>query len=412
MLIPRASLYLFLFYFIKFVFTYADDSDASLSIQLIRQKSPLEQHINSAKKLRNHGFNVDWIFKKPSNRTNDSVALYRYHDNEFYAKIIVGHPGQSMNVAFDTAWTLSWLISDQCPWTSIGCLYHNKYDHSKSSGYKKDGTPINIPEGSYNLSGFLSYDNFYIGHSNVTSQLFAEITNVPKSYIFSKIDGVLGLGLQTESDAYVPIFYNLLKQGKIKDPLFSIYLNRDAQSEHGGNIILGFIEYRHVHSKKDANNHTIYDPIKYLPLKAGAYWQFDLDGVYFNGDKDNTFFFCNESCTAISDTSGTSIYGPKDQVDKIHVAIKARQTWIGKYTVACETINKLPDMAFVLGGQNFTLKGRDYTIKMTWHSFTFCVSAFIPSDTNNMWVLGGAFLSEYYSIYDIGNKQIGFVKAA
>lgn len=44
-----------------------------------------------------------------------------------------------------------------------------------------------------------------------------------------------------------------------------------------------------------------------------------------------------------------------------------------------------------------------------------CMSAFTYSDApseQDVWVLGGAFLSEYYSIYDIENKKIGFVKAA
>lgn len=47
--------------------------------------------------------------------------------------------------------------------------------------------------------------------------------------------------------------------------------------------------------------------------------------------------------------------------------------------------------------------------------YVLCVPAFVPSTslpTDNLWVLGGAFLSQYYSIYDIAKKNIGFVRAA
>lgn len=52
---------------------------------------------------------------------------------------------------------------------------------------------------------------------------------------------------------------------------------------------------------------------------------------------------------------------------------------------------------------------------MSIGALTLCVSAFTYSEApseQNVWVMGGAFLSVYYSIYDIDNKKIGFVRAA
>ncbi|XP_076267637.1 lysosomal aspartic protease-like [Rhynchophorus ferrugineus] len=398
-----------LFLFVKYLKCNAEFESSSFNIKIAKHKSPFEVLINSVKELKTYG--IDFTNILTENRTNDSVALYRYLDNEYYAQIRVGKPSQPMNVAFDTAWTATWLMSEQCPWTTIGCIGHDKYDHSKSSLYKKDGRQFKIEDEGYNLTGFFSYDVLYVSHINVTDQMFVEMTSVPYTYIFSKLDGVIGLGLQI--DAYVPFFYNLIQQKKIENPLFSIYLNRDKQSDHGGNIILGFIEKRHIHSHKDSNNQTIYDDILYLPIKSGTYWQFDLDKVFLNGSKDANITLCSSGCTALTDTSSNSIYGPKDQVDQIHNNINAKPWLLGRYSVACDTISKLPEIIFYIGGKPFSLKGRDYTIQMTWHSLSICLSAFIGDNSlNNMWGLGGAFLSEYYSIYDLGNKQIGFVKAA
>lgn len=50
-------------------------------IELIRQVTPREQQLN-APNLEHFGINFDWLHKKhlDSNRTNDSIALYRYLD--------------------------------------------------------------------------------------------------------------------------------------------------------------------------------------------------------------------------------------------------------------------------------------------------------------------------------------------
>jgi hypothetical protein len=40
--------------------------------------------------------------------------------------------------------------------------FHNKYDHTKSSEYKKDGRPFLMDLGNYNLTGFFSYDNISV----------------------------------------------------------------------------------------------------------------------------------------------------------------------------------------------------------------------------------------------------------
>ncbi|XP_050294886.1 uncharacterized protein LOC126735047 [Anthonomus grandis grandis] len=395
-----------------------EEEQKGIVIKLNRQKTAFEQHINNADFLKKYGIdNIDWLHKNHhyggGPRTNDSISLKRYIDNEFYGTVVIGHPGQTINVAFDTSWSLSWVMSSECGFRHVGCWFHNKYDHSKSSEYKPDNRPIVIPEGKYNLSGYFSYDNISISHSNVTKFSFAEMNELPYTFLFSKVDGVLGLGLQ--QDSYEPFFYALVRQKKIANKVFSVYLNRDKQSSQGGNVILGYIEKRHIHSHQDENKNKIYDPIKYMPVKASPYWKFDLDTVYVNiQTKDQKpLVFCNNAkCTAITDTSSNNILGPRAEVNAIHKAIGAKSFFMDRYFVDCDTINKLPVVEITIGGQNFTLKGRDYTVKLSYFALNLCLSAFVPADYNDFWVLGGAFLSEYYTIYDVENKQIGIVKAA
>lgn len=67
---------------------------------------------------------------------------------------------------------------------------------------------------------------FQLAQMNVTNQTFIEIYKVPYYFVLSKADGVLGLGYSALANGVNPVFYNMIKQGRIKKALFSIYLNR------------------------------------------------------------------------------------------------------------------------------------------------------------------------------------------
>lgn len=83
--------------------------------------------------------------------------------SEFYGQVVVGSPGKTFNVAFDTTWSYSWLMSSQCDTEVVGCWFHNKYNHMDSSTYRKDGRKFNMNVGSYNLTGFFSNETFSVG---------------------------------------------------------------------------------------------------------------------------------------------------------------------------------------------------------------------------------------------------------
>ncbi|XP_019880484.2 uncharacterized protein LOC109608484 [Aethina tumida] len=385
-----------------------------INIPLKRHKTPREEYMNAPNIFEKYGISFDVLHKKHhnNNRTNDSIALYRYLDNEFYGEIVIGHPGQKLKVAFDTAWSLSWVLSSQCNfWKTPGCWFHNKYDHQKSSEYKPDGRPYKGIEDSYTLKGFYSYDNISFAHSNVTNQSFVEMVSVPWTFLLNKAEGILGLGPKT--DSYTPFFYTLLAQNKIKKPLFSIYLNGDTKSLHGGNIMLGYIEHRHIHKNPQKKE----DTIKYLPLDVSAYWQFSVDKIMLSALPPNNkdkIVYCDNGCKAIVDTSSNAIIGPANDIYALNNVIKAKSFVMNRYSVDCSSIKNLPEVNFLLGGQNFTLKGSDYVTKLTVGPTTFCMSAFQPSEETlkDMWIFGGAFLKKYYSIYDLKERMIGFVRAA
>jgi len=180
--------------------------------------------VKSARHLMlEYGTDLDQLMKlgkpKPA-RTNDSIALWKYLDSEFYGEISIGHPAQKFYVAFDTAWSNTWIPSKKCSFFNIACQLHHKYNSKKSSTYIKNGTAFNVSLGREDLFGFLSTDVFHVAHLTL-NQTFAEIVNVPSFYLLAKADGVVGLAYSSFAvDDVIPLFYNILKKELIKKTCF------------------------------------------------------------------------------------------------------------------------------------------------------------------------------------------------
>ncbi|CAM6026244.1 unnamed protein product [Sphagnum balticum] len=215
------------------------------------------------------------------------LALNNYLNSQYYGEIGVGTLVQTFAVVFDTGSSNLSVPSAKC-YFSDACYVHQRYNSSKSSSYKADGTSFAMKYATGSMEGFLSQDEITLGDLTVKGQVFAEAAKEPGStFLGAKFDGILGLGFKEisvnphYSCLVCQIFklvnlvfkYNMLDQGLVKEPVFSFWLNRNAsEEESGGKLVLGGVDPKHFKAK-----HT------YTPVTRKGYWQFTMGDVLIGG---------------------------------------------------------------------------------------------------------------------------------
>jgi len=330
--------------------------------------------------------------------------LENYLDAQYYGPIEIGTPGQKFNVIFDTGSSNLWVPSQTCPIWELACRTHNRYDSTKSSTYKPNGTDFEIRYGSGSMSGFLSSDTTCVAGICAVDQTFAESTHEPGlSFVAGKFDGILGMGWpQIAVLDVLPPFNTMIEQGLVEQPVFSFWLNRDPNADLGGELILG------------GSDPTFYEgEMTYIPVEREGYWQIAMEGIMMNGETVG----CDGGCHAIVDTGSSLLVGPPAQTTAINKAIGGIELipGTGQYQMDCNAIDSLPEIDFVLNGMPFTLTGRDYVLEITQLGQTQCISGFMGLDLggylDGAWILGDVFIGKFYSEFDFGNSRVGLAQS-
>jgi len=267
---------------------------------------------NLAKHFRYSMAHKKGIEAKQDVRAKGSQPLFNYLDAQYFGQISIGTPPQYFNVVMDTGSSNLWVPSSQCPWWELACDLHNKYDSSKSSTYKANGTKFQIQYGTGAMSGFISQDNVVLGGLTAQNQGFAEALSEPGlTFIAAQFDGILGLGFDTISvEKVVPVWYNLLAQHKVDEPVFSFWLNRDPSGISGGELLLGGVN----------PDHYVGD-FAYTNVTKEGYWEFLALDFLINGKSHG--FCAAGGCRAIADTGTSLIAGPSDVIAGLNKLINA-----------------------------------------------------------------------------------------
>lgn len=321
---------------------------------------------------------------------SDKVIIHDYQNAQYYGEVQLGTPPQSFEVIYDTGSSNLWVPSTKC---KDGCGGKNLFEAEKSSTYRKNGTKFEIMYGSGPVSGFLSYDHVHFTNTKVENSEFAEIedvTGLGMAYSFGKFDGILGLGWDTISVAGIPpVFQQMVEQKIIDQPVFSFALGTSDGDE--GELLLGGID------------HDVYEgDLVYEPLTQLGYWQVLAKELKTGGNSVAS----NEQ--VIIDSGTSLIAGPTDAVAAFGDKIGAISV-MGKYLVQCDA--KF-DLTITIGAVDYVLDNHDLTIPI---AAGYCLLAVMPIDVpaprGPLWILGDVFMRKIYSVFDWGEKRMGFAKA-
>ena len=332
----------------------------------------------------------------------------------------------------------------------------------------------------------MSQDTVSVGDISVTDQTLGEVEKEPGiAFIAAHFDGIMGLGFQRIAvEGAVPVWYNMLAQKKVEQPVFAFWLNRALNQPAGS--VGGELHF----GGTDATRYT--GDFHYVPLTNETYWEFHMDGVSVGDSK-----FCEGGCHAIADSGTSLLAGPKVEVEKINKAIGAQgvisgeckqyieqngksiidnvvgklsPTQIcdgislcnstkssslecaacklaaegvkdlvernasiaeiehvmdkvcnllpspqGESSVDCSKLDTLPNIDIQLAGKTFTLTPEQYILKVGADGQYECLSGFIgldvPAPMGPLWILGDVFMGAYYTVFDYGNKRVGFANA-
>ncbi|KAI8341133.1 aspartic peptidase domain-containing protein [Chlamydoabsidia padenii] len=349
--------------------------------------------------------------------------------------IEVGTPPQSIPVVFDTSFSLTWVPASKCH-TSECRTAPRRYKplKSKTAENLHQKRSIKFDEGC--IESCLYTDTITVAERTIPNQLFASAYHVTGSLGDNQYLGMLGLGgfqengtQWLESGDKVDLRHRGLRRRQAATPNSNTFAqNFFGTTQNSAPAVMGLstqvsgsINKRWFGSQfiLGGVDHDIYQgSIAYLSLPDcdygdTKYWKALVKGVRL-GDQVE-LKLAHKSLVQLN--SGSMIISaPKRQSQLLHASIGAvgntTTTDDGEltttvYRLDCAKAQQLPPLDFYLDG---------YKVSIPYYAWfrndkadpQMCISLIRDSPTETkLWTLGGAFLNQFYHIYDFEKSRVG-----
>lgn len=328
---------------------------------------------------------------------------------------------ETFRLLLDTGSSISWVYnqsceSDACKQTTISkfndfsrpLVIESNFGLSYS-GQNVEGDLIN------GLSNdiIMEFDNFRISNFS-----FGLASTVPDLFNGFNVSGILGIPSSSDN-INRNLIHQLNEKGDIDGQIFGLsllstnqiikYIDSssdmiDLPSNYGGLMIFG--------SKATNDLYKFTDNIYYTPLLENDddYWLINLTNIETSNDTVTLKFNESDSRKTIIDTGTTGFVLPLYDADNLHTKLFGDDLITdnkGNYAFPCDCQNQ--NITFTINDHDFEVnvndfKGKEYT---TTGLEGKCASMIQGLDSQ-YWVFGAAFLSKYYTVFDLEKSQIGF----
>ncbi|XP_069616219.1 gastricsin-like [Ranitomeya imitator] len=365
-------------------------------------KVPLKRFKSMREVMSEHGIKAPKV--DPASKYYNQLAvayepLANYMDMSYYGEISIGTPPQNFLVLFDTGSSNLWVASTYCQ--SQACTNHPLFNPSQSSTYSSNNQQFSLQYGTGSLTGVLGYDTVSIQNIAISQQEFGLSETEPgTNFVYSQFDGILGLAYPSIAEGgATTVMQEMIQQNLIDQPLFGFYLSGQESTQDGGEVAFGGVDQNYYSGQ-----------ITWTPVTSETYWQIGIQGFAINGQATG---WCSQGCQGIVDTGTSLLTAPQGDFSSLIQSIGAQQDQNGQYAVSCDNIQSLPTISFTISGVSFPLPPSAYVLQNNGYCTIGIMPTYLPSqDGQPLWILGDVFLREYYSVYDLGNNQVGFASAA
>uniref|UniRef100_A0A4W4GWV7 Peptidase A1 domain-containing protein n=1 Tax=Electrophorus electricus TaxID=8005 RepID=A0A4W4GWV7_ELEEL len=295
-----------------------------------------------------------------------------YLQMAYFGKIGIGTPPQYFYVHFDTGSTTLWVNSVYC--NSDACSHHPLFNPKYSSTYHSNGQPFSIQYGTGSVTGIIGYDTITMGELTITNQKIGLSQSEPGDHFAGALhDGLMGLAFMPNQGTIVD---TMIQESLIEEPVFAFYLSR--KSESGSEVMFGGTDPSYYQGQ-----------INWVPVQQNSHWQLSTG-------------WCENGCTAITDTGTSLLECPPQYVDSLHQMLGAQQDQHGNVRSFPYHYN-LPPLTFIMNGAHLHLPASAYVLQHSHEEYR-----------NGLpyWILGDVFLRQFYSVFDQGNARVGFATLA
>ncbi|KAI8366764.1 aspartic peptidase domain-containing protein, partial [Radiomyces spectabilis] len=312
----------------------------------------------------------------------------------YFGAITLGEPPQSFNVVFDTGSSDLWVVSANCT-TDWICRDHQQFQSQASVSFREEklnSDLIDIHYGTGKVRVHGARDTVQVAGLEIQNQAVALATELSTDFLTTPFDGIFGLGLANLSDLrQQPPFYSMIQQNLVDASLFSFYTQ-----PAGGEIDFGGID-----TSRYSGNLTFSNVID------DTFWMVHLDSFTFGSDEWKTR-------KVIIDSGTTLIIATPSDAEAIHSRIPGSKyngdtTW----SIPCDLKDTLPPLVFNIGGVDLVIPAEEYVLLPYNARSSMCLSGISGKyfDQPDTWVLGDVFMKNFYTVFDLGNRRIGFAEA-
>ncbi|KAI8370852.1 aspartic peptidase domain-containing protein [Choanephora cucurbitarum] len=324
------------------------------------------------------------------------------HGSGYFGEISIGTPPQKFNVVFDTGSSDLWVVSSECH--DPICKTRQQFDTKASLTYRTipggenyDANTIHVVYGTGSIKGRLGRDTISLADNEIVirDQVVADAYAISNEFSKLPFHGIFGLGLRSlmSSEGHNPPFHSMVQQGLIQLPIFAIYSQHKA-----GEIDFGGIDPSRFEGG-----------LRFVDAIDDNYWMIAMQTIRIGNQLPQ---FVRRK--GIIDSGSTLIIMPAMDAKEYHKHIKgAFPNGDGTWSIPCKNVRDIQPIWIELDTITLELAADSLFMAPASSTSVYCLSGISEqsSSDEDTWILGDVFLKNFYTVFDLERKQLGFAAA-